>query len=676
MDNVEWVGDLYKRNLYQRLGVSEDTVSVKPPKVLSLALRNLYQHWKLKFPEKIHVKIPQVLTLYIKNLFNRYISTPVKLHVKIPEVLDIYLRSYLQKLFSYPLDDVITVDLPEVLNLHKKNIVDKYHEQEIGKMNIHLPEVEGMYLRNVLQAYTQVGDNLYLAIPEGIEISGTVKPYIRPPVLTGSVQLGEVFNIDLNWADESITHTGYLLFRDTSPIPVDTTLEPVQEFDRDTFTYEDWDLEEDTTYYYRVSPKSIYGRFFSNLISLEVPKYLRAPHSFAVSFQGLSMPLDAHGYINSLTKILSVKTGYLSVNKISSVTGEYAYQIFIEDPVISLNKLESPFDVAGTSKVEFEVWNAYAEYTSLSRTLNQSTVFLNEIYLGPVESFYFTAEKPINIEAAYGSLSESFINNTFVILGSDIENIDHNFISITPALLIEESVDLEPVITSIDAVALDIADISEALGQYVGVISIRPQEQIYLSMVSPKDLTIVEIDISVEIYNPNHKVKLYSSPAQVIAQYKEEVNIQDVYYKYVDTFVTPMSFLYQDSAYISGTKVYCTLGSETEGIECRFSFGVMPSDVTSQWTSLTKPRRITYTTEEDQEFTLFSGYLPPVGYPLGYDTYVVGDSVIPVFRKQVIPGDMTRFTIYERMFKSKEVTSGYRPPDGVNIRFSLFVDED
>lgn len=60
---------------------------------------------------------------------------------------------------------------------------------------------------------------------------------------------------------------------------------------------------------------------------------------------------------------------------------------------------------------------------------------------------------------------------------------------------------------------------------------------------------------------------------------------------------------------------------------------------------------------------------------MSYDTYKVGDSVIPVFHKQVIPGDMTRFTIYERMFKSKEVSSGYRPPNGVGIRFSLFVDE-
>ena len=87
MDNVDWVGDLYKRNLYQHLGVNEDTVTVKTPEVISLSLRNLYQFWKLKFPEKVHIKIPQVLTLDIKNLFNRYISTPVKLHVKVPEVL-------------------------------------------------------------------------------------------------------------------------------------------------------------------------------------------------------------------------------------------------------------------------------------------------------------------------------------------------------------------------------------------------------------------------------------------------------------------------------------------------------------------------------------------------------------------------------------------------------------
>lgn len=676
MNNVDWVDDLYKRNLYQHHEVNEDTVTVKPPEVVSLSLRNLYQFWKLKFPEKIHIKMPQVLSLDIKNLFNRYVSTPVKLHVKVPEVFDIYLRSYLQKLFSYPLDDIITVELPEILDLHKKNIVDKYHEQEIGKMNIQLPEVEEMYLRNVLQTHTQVSEVLFLTIPEGIEISGTIKPYIRPPVLTGSVQLGEVFNIDLEWEDDSVTHTGYLLFRDTSPIPVDTTLEPIQEFDRETFTYEDWDLEEDTTYYYRVTPKSLYGRFFSNLLALDVPLYLRAPHSFTASFQSLSLPLDAVGYVNTLTKILNVSTGYLSTEKISSITGEYAYQIFMKDPVFSLSKLESPFEVIGTSEAEFEVWNAHADFASLEQATDHNASYMDEIYLDDVSSVYTTVEKPEGVDTSYGSLTKSFMENVSVILGSDIEDVFHAFTSMAPALSIEGTTSLEPVITSIEATPMDVAEVTEITGQYEDVINIETLRQVYASLGGPDGISITEIDTSVEIFNANYSYESNSRPAPDLVLYEAETSIRDVYYKFIDTTVTPVLSLYVDGGYISDTKVYCILGSDTNGIECRFILGAVPTDIENQWSSLTEPRRITYTSEEDQEFTLFSGYLPPVGYPLGYDTYVVGDSVIPVFHKQVIPGDMTRFTVYERMFKSKEVTSGYTPPNGVGIRFSLFVDED
>jgi len=675
VNNIDWVGDLYKRNIWQHTKAPAETLGLSIPEVLNLSLRNLYQFWK-QFPEKFHIKIPNILSLEIRNLFRDYSDAPPeKVQMNLPTVIGIYLRSYLQKLFYYPLDDTFVVHLPEIADLHKKNVVDKYLEPEYGKMNIQLPEVVEMHFRNVLQTHNQEGEVIYLTLPEDIQIDGTVKPYVRFPVLSGSVNLDEVFNIDLSWEDESITHTGYYLFRDTSPIPVNTTLEPIQEFNREADAFVDWDLEEDTTYYYRITPKSMYGRLFSNLLSLYVPLYLRAPHSFEAGFQSLSPAVDGDGSIHSLTKILSVDSRFLSTDKISSVSGEYAYQIFMSEPEHQLVKVESPYKVTGFSKLEQILRNAKARFLSLENPDNPYTEFFNEISLRNVSIKYVDIKEPESIDISFAGITKAFIRNAFVVLGAAIENRTGNYDSVTEPQSVIGLGTREVMIRNPEAFLLTNGEIKAIAGFYTEDISLRPGEHRYITEAEISDL------VAESFYNPStiiDPVYSYSSVNKATGwgEYREETTVRNVDYVFIDFSTRDITATSFSLTGVGDAAVYCILGSDIEGLKCRYVKEVTPYDVLPHVSTLDMPRNIRTSIEEDQEFTLFSGYLPPVGYPLTYDTYRVGSSIIPVFKTQVIPGDATRFTIYERMFKSKEVTSGYTPPDGVGIRFSLFVDGD
>lgn len=673
VNNIDWVGDLYKRNIYQHARTREN-IGVRVPNVLSVYLRNLYQFW-VQLPEKMHLKMPEVLSLSIKSLLRQYTSTPEKMHMKLPQVVGVFLRSYLQKLFSYPLDDIFVVHVPEVVDLHKKNIVSKYIEDEYGKLNIQVPQVTEMSLRNVLQTYQHEGETIYMTLPQGIEITGTTKPYIRPPVLSGSVVLGQMYNIDLEWQDESRTHTGYLLYKDTAPIGTDTELEPIQEFDRYASAYEDWDIEEDTTYYYRITPKSMYGRFFSNLLSLRVPLYLRAPRDFEVGYQSLSLPVDGKGSIQSLTAILSMDTRYLSTDKISSISGEYAYQIFMADPVYDLVKVESPYKIEGTSKIEQILRNAKSRFASLINPDSPYVEYFNDISLRNISNYVISTKAPENVATTFGGITKAFIRNAFVILGSALENRYGTFSSVTEVQNQQGFGTREMMLRNPEAFILANGKIFALAGYYENDIGLRTGEHRYTAL---SDFSNIEVG---PYFNPSQvlNTQYILNPVEEIwveGSYQNDIHTRLEKVKYFNTGVNDLAVQVKSISVIQDPRVYCILGSDAHGLECSLVKEVTPYDVLSQWSSLDLPRRIRASIEEDQEFTLFSGYLPPVGYPLEYDTYVVGDSVIPVFRKQVIPGDMTRFTVYERMFKSKEVTSGYRPPNGVGIKFSLFVGED
>lgn len=673
VNNIDWVGDLYKRNIYQHIRPQEN-IGISVPNVVSMYLRNLYQFW-VQLPEKMHLKMPEVLSLSLKNILRRYTNTPEKMHITHPQVVGLFIRSYLQKLFSYPLDDIFVVHLPEVIDLHKKNVVSKYIEDEYGKLNIQVPQVTEMSLRNVLQKYQHGNETIYLTLPQGIEITGTTKPYIRPPVLSGSVELSEVYNIDLEWQDQSLTHTGYLLYKDTAPIGVDTVLDPIQELDRYTTTYEDWDLEEGTTYYYRITPKSMYGSFFSNLLSLYVPLYLRAPTDFEVGYQSLSLPVDGQGSIHSLTAVLSMDTRYLSTDKISSVSGKYAYQIFMADPVYDLVKVENPYNIEGTSKIEQILRNAKARFASLINPDSPYVEYFNDISLRNISNYVISTKAPENVATTFGGITKAFIRNVFVVIGSAIENRYGTFDSVTEVQNQQGFGTREMMLRNPEAFLLKNGELFALAGYYEDDIGLRTGEHRYTAVA---DLSNIEAG---PYFNPTYvlNTQYTLNPVERVwgdGSYQNGIHTELEKVKYFNTGVNSVAAQVDSLSGIQDPRLYCILGSDTHSLGCRLVKEFTPYDVLSQWSSLDLPRQIKTSKEEDQEFTLFSGYLPPMGYPMGYDTYVVGDSVIPVFQKQVIPGDMTRFTIYERMFKSKEITSGYRPPNGVDIRFSLFVDED
>lgn len=671
VNNIDWVGDLYKRNIYQHARVQEN-IGVSVPNVLSVYLRNLYQFW-VQLPEKMHIKMPAVLSLDLRAVLRKYTSTPEKMHITYPQVVGLFIRSYLQKLFSYPLDDIFVVHVPEVVDLHKKNIVSKYIEDEYGKLNIQVPEVTQMSLRNVLQKYQHGNETIYLTLPQSIEITGTTKPYIRPPVLSGSVVLGQVYNIDLEWQDQSRTHTGYLLYRDTVPIGTNTVLQPIQEFDRYASTYEDWDLEEGTTYYYMITPKSMYGSFFSNLLSLSVPLYLRAPRDFEAGYQSLSLPVDGQGSIHSLTAILSMDTKYLSTDKTSSINGEYAYQIFMADPVYDMAKVESPYKVEGTSKIEQILRNAKARFASLINPDSPYVEYFNDISLRDISNYVISTKAPENVATTFGGITKAFIRNAFVILGSALENRYGTFDSITEVQNQQGFGTREMMLRNPEAFILSNGKLFALAGYYENDIGLRAGEHRYTAVA---DFSNIEAG---PYFNPSQvlNTQYILNPIEGIwgdGSYQNDIHTQLEKVKYFNTGVNGVAAQIASMSGIQDPRVYCILGSDAHGLQCSLVKVATPYDVLSQWSSLDLPRQIRTSVEEEQVFTLFSGYLPPVGYPMSYDTYKVGDSVIPVFHKQAIPGDMTRFTIYERMFESKEITSGYRPPNGVSIQFSLFVD--
>ena len=672
VNNIDWVGDLYKRNLYQHAGTRED-IGIKVPTVLALSLRNLYQFWK-QVPEKLHLKMPKVLSLDIRNLFRQYTSTPTKMHIKLPQVVSLYLRSYLQKLFSYPLDDIFVVHLPQVVDLHKKNIVSKYIEDEYGKLNIQVPEVTEMSLRNVLQKYQHEGETVYLTLPQGIEITGTTKPYIRSPVLSGSLIAGEVFNIDLEWQDESLTHTGYLLYRDTAPIGADTELEPIQEFDRYTFVYEDWDLEEDTTYYYRITPKSIYGRFFSNLLSLYVPLYLRAPRDFVVGYQSLSQPVDGEGSIQSLTAILSVGTRYLSTEEISSISGEYAYQIFMEDPVAHLAKVESPYQLTGTSKLEHILHKENARYRSLKKAGINYVEFFNDISLYGESTHLNKVLEPENIERSFAGITKGFIRDTFVILGSLIENRQQTYDSVTEPVSIIGHGSREMILHQPEAFILHGGQLSAIAGVFSNATHMSNEgyyysgvnaatEAAYSNYSDPVNLSTLEYS-----YVPVNKATGEGS-------YEDYLHVRNPTSEYLGYRLSNISGHPFGLTAVDPQRVYCVLGSDAYGVECEYTKAVDSFGIQARMLTLAKPFEVETAYYEDQEFTIFSGYLPPVGYPMEYSTYRVGTSIIPVFAAHPTPGDSTSFTLYEKMYRSREIRTGYTPPKGTEIRFSLFVED-
>ena len=670
--NVQNVSDISLRNIYQKASADSQNLSMGNPRVTSLNIKNLYNRFRQAPTSLIKLLKPTVLSLALRNLYNKLDTQRDSFTIGLPSITFIEVRPLLQKLRTWGLDETLEITLPNSIEIYKKDVVNLYDNKDIIEFKVDTPEPLEVEVKNILNKFTQLGPSFEVGLPNGIEVDGTVKPALSFPVLEGEI-INDVL-IGLTWDDSSITHTGYTIYRSLEPIPVDTTQEPYIQLGRDVKQFDDLSVDENTTYYYRVTPKSVYGNLFSNLLSLHVPPYLRAPRSFEVGYQSLSQAVNGVGGIQSLTKILTMNSRYLSTNKISSISGEYAYQIFMTEPEHHLVKVESPYKIAGFSKLDQVLRNAKASFASLENPTNPYTEFFNEIELRNVSTRYVDIKEPENIETRFAGITKSFIRGAFVILGAAIENRSGNYDSITETQNIVGLGTREMMLRNPEAYLLIDGRIEAIVGIYTDDISLKTGEYRYIAEGEISD-------VEQSYYNPTTVIDpVYSyypvNKATGWGEYREEITVRNVDYLFTDFRTEDLTASLFSLTVVGNTQAYCTLGSDASGLVCRYVKEPSPYDILPQVTTLDIPRNIRTSVEEDQVFTLFSGYLPPVGYHLAYDTYRIGSSVIPVFRSQAIPGDATRFTIYERMFKSKEVTSGYTPPNGVGIRFSLFVDED
>lgn len=219
----------------------EDRIKILKPKILNLSLRNKYN--KLNPPQEHSILVPP------------------------PSLTDIGLRTLLQRLQSPVINEFI-IALPNVLEVHQENFLFTYDNQDIDELRVNTPEFLWAELKNVMTSYTHRDDILEIGLPDGIEIGGSVKPVLTFPVLR-SIEYSDTESIMLLWNDTSRTHTGYTIYKSLDPIPVDTTQEPYVHLGPNVKHFFDYDdIPPNTPIYYRVTPKSVYGNFFSNQVEI------------------------------------------------------------------------------------------------------------------------------------------------------------------------------------------------------------------------------------------------------------------------------------------------------------------------------------------------------------------------------------------------------------------------
>ena len=672
------ISNLSIRNVYQHTSDLRN-LKISHPSLFSLSIRNLYKSFR-QFPERLKVNIPTVTYLWISNLYNKHRPPEESFRVNFPVLTNMYIRNQLQQLFTYPLDETIKMGLPTPLDLHHKNVVSKYLEQEIGVFKINTPSEISLEQKNILNKTSQTGPQLEVAIPTDIHFSGTVKPYITNPILSGSFD--DFFEnqtyktvINLDWEDESITHAGYSLYKDTNPIPENTNLTPIFTGGREVFDYVDSDIEEDTTYYYRVTPVSYLGKFFSNLISVVVPIYLRAPHSFTASYQSLSYTVNSVGKVMTLTEVNGTAGKFLDLNKVLPTDGKYLYEIHLSNTQKYFTSLTPFYGLEGKSVLEKVLRKERANYTTVMEPERLDYIYKDEISVGGISHTLNKVKSVTSLTEAFRGITKSFIKGSFVILGSVTENRKSNYLSTSPLKSLQGFGYREMVLWKPNAFIKVGGDVKALAAYYINKISNRNIRKVL--NLTPE---LSNLDAVRYVNEPEtRKITRYLSkldPVLGTGSYTTKPYIETGEPVFLNYGIEGVDAKIKTYSSVIGYKVFCTVGSNIEQIECSKVNVPNPFNTLTSVSTLDMPRSIKTSVEEDQDTVLFSGYLPPVGYPLDFESYVVDGYVIPIFKRQTIPGDKTRFTIYEKLYKSKEITSGYTPPEGTAIKFSLFVDED
>lgn len=258
------------------------------PEVTTLRLSGIYNKFRQAPSDSIKLHKPKVLSLYLRNLYNKLKMEEETICVALPSDISLEVRPLLQKLRTQGLDETITVNLPDTIEIHTKDVVTLYDNPDIVDFKIDTPEPLSIEVKGIYNNSTQGGDGFNLDLPSDIELGGSVKPVLTFPVLEGEI-VGENL-IALTWDDSSITHTGYTLYKSLEPIPVNTTQEPYRQLGSDVKQFEDSTvILPDTPIYYRVTPRTVYGNLFSNQV--EIIDYTSRVITFMVQESPTYIPL-------------------------------------------------------------------------------------------------------------------------------------------------------------------------------------------------------------------------------------------------------------------------------------------------------------------------------------------------------------------------------------------------
>lgn len=264
--NVKRVSDVTIRKLYQKSSPETQDMAMTIPRITSLGLVNIktVYHSLIQAPSIINISKPRVLSLTLNNRHNKLKPPIDPLSVTLPNLTSLKVTPHLQRLSTWGLDETINLTLPNDIKIHIRGKADLHDIQDVKIDNPLLLDADLRYLHNET---TQLGPAFGIALPQVIELRGSVKPVLTIPVLVGTEDRYAVSN-KLTWDDSSITHSGYWIYKSLEPIPIDTTQEPYKQIGRDVNHFDDLMVDKDTTYYYRVTPKSVYGNLFSNQVEL------------------------------------------------------------------------------------------------------------------------------------------------------------------------------------------------------------------------------------------------------------------------------------------------------------------------------------------------------------------------------------------------------------------------
>lgn len=423
---------LFIRSIWQHTEAIENfTMSVAA--TTHVWMRNIYQS-REQYPEFIKITVMKPLTLYLRNLYRRFQPEVERMFITLPESLQFHLRNHYQRLITNPKDEVMTIGLPNSTELWIRDLVNAYDMTHLDwdVFSIHTPNAYSLELKNVLNKYHSEGDDDFqLYVISDFIIDSTCKPAIDYPLnLQGVInehqdRIDNIFDIDLTWVNTSLTHTAYLVYRDTVPIPRDTTMLPYATIDYYAEAFNDPSVEEDTTYYYRVMPKSIYGRLFSNQVTLMVPLSLRAPSNVTGIFSSLSETRNVSVVIETLEEPILSMSSYDGLSKPKYTKFSYEPSLDFTYVTFEATRLHRAVVTGKSYDGLSTLLELSADFTTQQSVRNFISSFNGLTTVGSAKHSVTIIERPVYMQHSFAGLTKIDANDPYVRLDSAV--LDPNF---------------------------------------------------------------------------------------------------------------------------------------------------------------------------------------------------------------------------------------------------------